>query len=122
MMTDLTPGTTYYVRIRTVSGSFYSAWSAVKTVKISATGMSDITVTASDDQTDFYVALPLEGSVSYTFSCTTNAGVEYRGTKTGNLTNGKYYTAAVDVAPGVGVTNTSAWGDTNSWDIGDIYF
>ncbi|MBQ4388309.1 MAG: hypothetical protein II822_12010 [Prevotella sp.] len=95
---------------------------AVKTVKISASGMSDITVTASSDQKDFYVALPLEGSVSYTFLCTTAAGVEYRGTKTGNLTHGKYYITDVAVAPGVGVTNTSSWGSNDSWDIGSIYF
>lgn len=95
---------------------------AVKTVKISATGMSDITVTASADQTVFYVAMPLEGSVEYTFLCTTNAGVEYRGTKTGDLTHGKYYLGSVDIAPGVGVTNTSSWGNNSTENVGNIYF
>ena len=101
---------------------------AVHSVVISATDMSDITVTAaSGDQTDFYVALPLEGSVEYTFLCTTNAGAEYRGTKTGDLTNGRYYTTHVDIAPGVGVTNTSTWGDGgyvigNATTPGNIYF
>ena len=101
---------------------------AVHSVVISATDMSDITVTAaSGDQTDFYVALPLEGSVEYTFLCTTNAGAEYRGTKTGDLTNGRYYTTNVDIAPGVGVTNTSTWGDGgyvigNATTPGNIYF
>ena len=96
---------------------------SVQTVKISASGMSDITVTASGNQKDFYVALPLEGSVSYTFVCTTADETQtYRGTKTGNLTHGKYYTATVDVAPGVGVTNTSSWGGSSSWSIGNIYF
>lgn len=95
----------------------------VHQVVISASGMSTITVTAaSGNQTDFYVALPLAGSVSYTFACTTSAGVEYRGTKTGNLTHGKYYTATVDIAPGVGVTNTSAWGYNTTDNIGNIYF
>lgn len=79
----------------------------VKTVVISADGMSDITVTASAEQTGpFYVALPLEGSVEYTFNCTTNAGVTYRGTKTGSLTNGKYYITSIDIAPGIGITNS----------------
>ena len=96
---------------------------AVHQVVISASGMSTITVTAaSGNQTDFYVALPLEGSVSYTFACTTSADVEYRGTKTGNLTHGKYYTATVDIAPGVGVTNTSSWGNNSTDNIGNIYF
>ena len=95
---------------------------AVHSVVISATDMSDITVTAaSGDQTEFYVALPLEGSHEYTFLCTTNAGVEYRGTKTGNLTNGRYYTTNVDIAPGVGVTNTSAWGNTTEYSGIQLY-
>ena len=88
---------------------------AVNKVVISATGMSTITVTAaSGNVTDFYVALPLEGSKEYSFACTTSGGVEYRGTKTGNLTNGKYYTTTVDIAPGVGVTNTSEWGNNTT--------
>lgn len=95
---------------------------SVKTVKISASGMSDITVTASADQTVFYIALPLTGSNLYTFLCTTAAGVEYRGTKTGNLAHGKYYITDVAVAPGVGITNTSSWGGNESWTIGNIYF
>ena len=97
---------------------------SVHQVVISASGMNNITVTAATgvNQKDFYVALPLEGSVSYTFLCTTAAGVEYSGTKTGNLTHGKYYITDVAVAPGVGITNTSSWGGNESWTIGNIYF
>lgn len=94
---------------------------AVKEVVISATGMDDITVTASTDQTDFYVALPLEGSKEYTFVCTTNGGEEYRATKAGNLVNGNYYIATVSVATGLGVSNTSPWGENHTENT-TIYF
>lgn len=53
---------------------------------------------------------------------TTNAGVEYRGTKTGDLTRGNYYLASVDIAPGVGVTNTSSWVNNSTENVGNIYF
>ena len=101
---------------------------AVHSVVISATGMDDITVTAaSGDQTEFYVALPLEGSVAYTFVGTTSGNVVYRGTKTGNLEHGKYYTTDVGIASGVGLTNTSTWGDGGyvigtAGTPGNIYF
>lgn len=114
--------TSYATFQRLQSFTQFTFSEAVKTVKISASGMDDITVTASGDQNVFYVALPLEGSVSYTFACTTNGGVEYRGTVTLNLTHGKYYKTSIGIAPGVGVTNTSNWTYTSEESDIDIYF
>ena len=97
---------------------------AVHSVVISATGMSNITVTAaSGDQTDFYVALPLAGSVEYTFVATTATNIVYYGRKQGNLTHGRYYTASVDLLKELDVTATiSSWGDGETLPSGDLPF
>jgi len=97
---------------------------AVHSVVISATGMGDITVTAaSGDQTDFYVALPLAGSVEYTFVATTATNIVYYGRKLGNLTHGRYYTASVDLLKELDVTATiSSWGDGETLPSGDLPF
>lgn len=85
---------------------------AVKTLVFSATGMSDITVTASGDQTDFYVALPLAGEVVYSITGTTDGGTVYSVQATGTLTHGNYYTATIDFNTPIDITTTiNNWGD-----------
>lgn len=106
----LTTSTATFQRLQSFTKFTFSV--PVQTVVISATGMAPITVTASADKTVFYVALPLEGSVDYTFTCTDDDGNIYRGTKTGVLTHGKYYSSAsVTIVSGVVFTNISSWGD-----------
>ena len=97
---------------------------AVHSVVISASDMDAITVTAeSGDQTDFYVALPLAGSVEYTFVATTATNIVYYGRKQGNLTHGRYYTASVDLLKELDVTATiSSWGDDETLPSGDLPF
>lgn len=114
----LTTGHAAFRRLQSFTRFIFSA--AVQKVVISAEGMSDITVTADADQTVFYVALPLEGTRTYSFVCTTAAGEEYTGSKPGDLAHGMYYTASVNIASGIGMAvSVVPWGGNEGRNIID---
>lgn len=112
----LTTGHAAFRRLQSFTRFIFSA--AVQKVVISAEGMSDITVTADADQTVFYVALPLEGTRTYSFVCTTAAGEEYTGSRPAELAHGMYYTASVDIASGIGMAvSVIPWGGDEGQNI-----
>ncbi len=79
----------------------FSVTPAVHSLKISATGMSDITATldGTEEGNDFYVALPNTGGSAKTFTLTgtTYADVAFTASKSKQLEDGKYYVAAMDL-------------------------
>ena len=96
---------------------------AVKTLVISATGMSNITIEASEDKDEFYVALPLAGAVTYTFTGTTASGTVYSVQATGTLTLGSYYSATIDFSAAFNASATiNNWGPGDTLDEGNLIY
>ena len=89
----------------------FSVTPAVHSLKISATGMSDITATldGTTEGNDFYVAMPNTGGSekSFTFTGTTNASVAYSATKSKQLVDGNYYTGSMDLKTAGSITCTT---------------
>ena len=90
----------------------FSVTPAVHSLKISATGMSDITATldGTTEDNDFYVAMPNTGGSekSFTFTGTTNASVAYSATKSKQLVDGNYYTGSMDLKTAGSITCTTS--------------
>lgn len=89
----------------------FSVTPAVHSLKISATGMPDITATLSGttEGNNFYVAMPNTGGSekSFTFTGTTNASVAYSATKSKQLVDGNYYTGSMDLKTAGSITCTT---------------
>lgn len=118
----LATSTASFARLQSFTKFTFSE--AVHQVVISAESMSDITVTAaSGNQTEFYVALPLEGDKVYTFVGTTDTDVVYYGQKNGTLTHGRYYTASVDLLKDLeGTVSIGSWGDGGTLPGGNLIY
>ena len=72
----------------------------------------DLTITASTDQTVFYVAMRNNADVKdiYSFSATDASNNHYAGVKSAKLVNGKFYSAEVALSP-VGISNNHEYVD-----------
>ena len=118
----LATSTASFARLQSFTKFTFSE--AVHQVVISAESMSDITVTAaSGNQTEFYVALPLEGAKVYTFVGKTDTDVVYYGQKNGTLTHGRYYTASVDLLKDLeGTVSIGSWGDGGTLPGGNLIY
>jgi len=72
----------------------------------------ELTITASTDQTVFYVAMRNNADVKdiYSFSATDASNNYYAGVKSAKLVNGKFYSAEVALSP-VGISNNHEYVD-----------
>lgn len=72
----------------------------------------ELTITASTDQTVFYVAMRNNADIKdvYSFSATDASNNHYAGVKSAKLVNGKFYSAEVALSP-VGISNNHEYVD-----------